>query len=599
MIRKIVEIASIILLLFVSVLATAEQDQLSSTIANYSNDGRTLSDGAVFISTEFLVKFTHDAPVSFSSSGNSIRSGVPSIDRLNNEFSIQNVERTFPYESIKEKNKYLFITIGLDRIYTFEVPKDVNILTAIAAYAANSYVEYAEPNFIGQAHAIPNDPMFTTQWGLRNDGTNPPNHPGTADADIDAPEAWDIETGDSSVIVAMLDTGIDWDHPDLSARIWNNADETVNGVDDDGNGYIDDIRGWDFANNDNNPIDDHGHGTVNAGIVGANTNNGVGVAGVDWHCKIMAVKVLNQNMWGLYSWWASGLKYAADNGAKVISMSMGGTSSSQTLKDAVDYAYGLNCVIVVSMGNDNSNTIYYPAAYSNVIAVGATDTDDTRCVPPDWQPFGMQNGGSNYGNHIDVVAPGNWINSTVWNNVYQYWGGTSMAAPFVSGLAALLFAKEPTLTNAEVQNIICITAEDQVGNPAEDTPGWDIYYGFGRINAYHALLYLTKPVLGIESIVGGTGIRATLNNTGFGDAIDIHWNITITGGFFVLQREALGNISSIPSGGSTEISMSVFGIGFGLLFPQPLITIYATYAEDLSIEKSVEATILFSQVTIK
>jgi subtilisin family serine protease len=174
-----------------------------------------------------------------------------------------------------------------------------------------------------------------------------------------------------------------------------------------------------------------------------------------------------------------------------------------------------------------------------------------------------------------------------------------MAAPFVSGLAALLFAKEPSLTNAAVRNIICITAEDQVGNPAEDTAGWDKYYGFGRINAYDALLYLTEPQLDIGSIVGGTGITATLNNTGFGDATDIQWNITITGGFFVLPRETSGSIPSLAGGGSTELSMSVFGIGLGLLFPQPLITIYATCAEESSVEKSVEATILFSQVTIQ
>jgi subtilisin family serine protease len=596
--RKIVGIGSIILLLCFSVLPVTGHDP-SSTSTFYPHDTGTLVDKSAFVSAEFLVKFTQDAPVSFSSSGNIIRSGISSLDSLITEFCVLNVERTFPYESIKQKNNCLFTAIGLDRIYTFEVCEEVDIHSAIAAFERNPFVEYAEPNFIGHAHAIPNDPMFTTQWGLRNDGTNPPNHPGTADADIDAPEAWDIETGDSSVIVAMLDTGIDWDHPDLSARIWNNADETVNGVDDDGNGYIDDIRGWDFANNDNNPMDDHGHGTVNAGIVGASTNNGVGVVGVDWHCKLMAVKVLNQINWGQYSWWASGLQYAADNGAKVISMSMGGANPSQTLKDAVDYAYGLNCVIVVSMGNDNSNTVYYPAAYSNVIAVGATDTDDTRCVPPDWQPFGMQNGGSNYGNHIDVVAPGNWINSTAWNNVYQYWAGTSMAAPFVSGLAALLLAKEPSLTNAAVQNIICTTAEDQVGNPAEDTAGWDKYYGFGRINAYDALLYLTQPQLDIGSIVGGTGITATLNNTGFGDATDIQWNITITGGFFVLPRETSGSIPSLAGGGSTELSMSVFGIGLGLLFPQPLITVSATCAEESSVEKSVEATILFSQVTIQ
>ena len=595
--RKIVIIGSIILLVCFSTASFVRHNIVSAS--NHSRyDTGTLDSESPFISTELLVKFTRDASVSFASSGDSIHSGVSSIDSLIDEFFIQKVERTFPYESINQKNKELFAAIGLERIYTLQIGGMVDILSAVAAFEKNRFVEYAEPNFIGHAHAIPNDPMFTTQWGLHNDGTNPPAHPGTADADIDAPEAWDIETGASNVIVAMLDTGIDWDHPDLSARIWSNGDETANGIDDDGNGYVDDIRGWDFANNDNNPMDDHGHGTVNAGIVGASTNNGLGVAGVDWHCKLMAVKVLDKNNWGLYSWWASGLQYAADNGAKIISMSMGGTSSSDTLKDAIDYAYGLNCVIVVSMGNDNSNTIYYPAAYANVIAVGATDTDDTRCVPPDWQPFGMQTGGSNYGNHIDVVAPGNWINSTAWNNVYQYWAGTSMAAPFVSGLAALLLAKEPSLTNADVQQIICTTAEDQVGNPAEDTAGWDKYYGFGRINTYNALMYLTEPRLDIESIEGGEKITAILNNTGYATATAIQWNITITGGFFVIPREDSGTVASLSKGESIECSMSVFGIGLGLLFPQPMITISATCAEGVTVEESVEATILFNRVTL-
>jgi subtilisin family serine protease len=459
---------------------------------------------------------------------------------------------------------------------------------------------YAEPDYIGQGFAVPNDPSYKLQWGLHNNGSNPVNHSGKAGADIHAQQAWDIQKGSSTVVVAVLDTGIDWDHPDLSARIWSNTDEIPgNGIDDDHNGYIDDIRGWDFANNDNNPMDDNGHGTVNAGIIGADTNNGVGIAGVDWHCKLMPVKVLDSTGWGLYSWWAKGLQYAADNGAKVISMSMGGTGTNATLKAAVDYAYGLNCVICVSMGNDNSNTVYYPAAYSNVIAVGAVDTDDTRCVPPDWQPFGMQNGGSNYGSHIDVVAPGNWIYSTVWNNNYQYWAGTSMAAPYVSGLAALLFAQLSMLTNVQIYHIITSTADDQVGKPSEDTPGWDQYYGYGRINAERALTYVITPGLEIGPILGGKGITAKLNNTRWVAATSISWNISITGGFFVSPRLETGTIGTLAGGASANLTMSVFGIGLGIIFPIPVITVRATCAEGSSTEKSVQAIILFSQVIIQ
>jgi subtilisin family serine protease len=513
---------------------------------------------------------------------------------------VERIEPTFKKSSTQAKNLALFESIGLDRIYTIIVPDGTDILTVVNAYTHDSHVVYAEPDYLGRGFAVPNDPSYKLQWGLHNNGSNPPGHPGKAGADIHAPQAWDIQKGSSSVIVAVLDTGVDWDHPDLSARIWSNTDETSgNGIDDDHNGYIDDIRGWDFANNDNNPMDDNGHGTVNAGIIGADTNNGVGIAGVDWHCRLMPIKVLDETNWGLYSWWASGLQYAADNGAKVISMSMGGSASDSTLKAAVDYAYGLNCVICVSMGNDNSNTVYYPAAYPNVIAVGAVDTDDTRCVPPDWQPFGMQFGGSNYGSHIDVVAPGNWIYSTVWNDNYQYWAGTSMAAPYVSGLAALLFAQVPSLTNAQIYHIITSTANDQVGKPSEDTLGWDQYYGYGRINAQQALTYCITPDLEIGSILGGAGITATLNNTRWVAATSISWNISVTGGFFVSPRMTTGTMASLAGGASTELKMSVFGIGLGIIFPMPVITVRATCAEGSSAEKSAQAMILFSQVIIQ
>jgi len=547
--------------------------------------------------TQFLVTFK--TQISLTKAGNHYSTGIASIDNLNQEYRIQRIEPTFQLSSTQARNKALFTSVGLDRIYTFVVPEESDILTIIHAYTKDPSIACAEPDYAGQGFASPNDPSYKLQWGLSNNGSNPTGHPGKAGADIHATKAWDIQKGSSSVIVAVLDTGIDWDHPDLSARIWSNTDETAgNGIDDDHNGYVDDTRGWDFANNDNNPMDDHGHGTVNAGIIGANTNNGVGVAGVDWHCKLMPVKVLDENNWGLYSWWASGLQYAADNGADVISMSMGGTATDSVLKAAVDYAYGLNCVICVSMGNDNSNTVYYPAAYPNVIAVGAVDTDDTRCVPPDWSDFDMPYGGSNYGNHIDVVAPGNWIDSTVWNDNYQYWAGTSMAAPYVSGLSALLFAQEPTLTNAEIYQIITSTADDQVGKPSEDTAGWDRYYGYGRINAERALTYLTTPELTISAILGGTGITAILNNTRWVDTTSVSWNITITGGFFISPRVTTGSIPTLASGASSELTMSVFGIGLGIIFPIPTITVRATCSEGASATKSAEATILFTKVTI-
>jgi thermitase len=575
---------------------------LMPALRGASFNGKTTTENvrntqSTFSATQFLITFKE--PILLPIIENQYTTGISSIDTLNQRFQVERIEPTFQLRSTEAKNAELFSSTGLDRIYTFIVPEGTDILSAVHSYENDFHVVSAEPDYTGYGFASPNDPSYKLQWGLSNNGSNPTGHPGKAGADIHAQKAWDIQKGSSTIVVAVLDTGTDWDHPDLSARIWSNTDEIAgNGIDDDHNGYIDDTRGWDFANNDNNPMDDHGHGTVNTGIIGADTNNGVGIAGVDWHCRLMPVKVLNQNNWGLYSWWASGLQYAADNGADVISMSMGGTASDSTLKAAVDYAYGLNCVICVSMGNDNSNTVYYPAAYPNVIAVGAVDTDDTRCVPPDWEDFDMPNGGSNYGNHIDVVAPGNWIYSTVWNDNYQYWAGTSMAAPYVSGLAALLFAQRPSLTNAQVYQIITSTADDQVGKPSEDTLGWDRYYGYGRINAERALTYLTTPELVISSIRGGTGVTAILNNTRWADATSISWNISITGGFFISPRVTTGSLVKLAGGASSELKMSVFGIGFGFLFPMPVITVYATCAQGVSTVKSTEAKIFFSTVII-
>ncbi len=299
--------------------------------------------------------------------------------------------------------------------------------------------------------------------------------------------AWDIEQGDTTIIVGIIDSGTKLDHPEFTGRIWINYSEIPNnGIDDDNNGYIDDVKGWDFANSDNNPTDDHGHGTNVAGIIGANGNNSIGYAGVDWNCKLMTLKGLNNNNSGYYSWWADAIYYGVDNGANVINMSLGGSSTSTTLQNAVNYALNNNVVVVVCMMNTNSNTVYYPAGFTGVIAVGSTNSNDTRSNPFFWS----STSGSNYGSHISVVAPGNCIYGLDYQSNTQYgsyWGGTSQAAPHVSGLASLLLAQNPSRTPAQIKSIIETTAEDQVGTISEDTPGWDQYYGHGRINAFNAL----------------------------------------------------------------------------------------------------------------
>lgn len=375
-------------------------------------------------------------------------------------------------------------------IYIITFPQGTNIPQVIDEYYKTGEIEYAEPDHKGSGGgtqgAIPNDQYYSRQWGLKNDGTFALSS-SVAGADIDIEKAWNIEQGDSNIVVGIIDSGTKLDHPEFTGRIWINYNEIPNnGTDDDNNGYIDDVNGWDFANVDNNATDDFGHGTNVASIIGANGDNSIGYVGVDRNCKLMILKGIDNTNYGFYSWWADAIYYAVDNGAKVINMSLGGVDQSITLQNAVTYALNNNVVIVVCMMNTNSNTVYYPAGINGVIAVGSTNSNDTRSSPFFWSPTS----GSNYGSHLSVVAPGNYIyglNYQSNTNYSSYWGGTSQATPHVAGLASLLLSQDASRTPAQIKSIIEASAEDQVGNPSEDTPGWDQYFGYGRINTFNAL----------------------------------------------------------------------------------------------------------------
>lgn len=416
------------------------------------------------------------------------------------EYRIPQSDKKFNHEeldNINKKNRVQSIILSGNKkkkdTYILNFESNQNIDHLIKQYKNSNLFEYVEPDFIGvgggkkiKLQSIPNDTYFSRQYGLYNDGTFSLSS-ATNDADIDMDLGWDIEQGDQSIIVAVLDSGIKLDHPEFSGRLWTNPNETLNGIDDDNNGYIDDINGWDFANNDDDPTDDHGHGTNVTGIIGANSNNNLGYSGVDWNCKLMIGKILDENNSGYYSWWTDGIYYAVDNGAKVINMSVGGSGFSSSMKDAIDYAYNNGVTVVACMMNENNNTTFYPAGYQNTIAVGATNPNDERSAPFFWSTTS----GSNYGNHIDVVAPGNYIyglDHQSDTNYNFYWGGTSQAAPLVTGLSSLLLAQDADKTPDDIRSIIRSTAEDQLGNISEDISGFDIYYGYGRVNAYEALL---------------------------------------------------------------------------------------------------------------
>lgn len=326
-------------------------------------------------------------------------------------------------------------------------------------------VIYAEPNARAWATLLPNDPGWLQQWGPQK---------------INAPQAWDLTMGSPDQVIAILDSGVTINHPDLTNQLWVNPGEVpANGIDDDANGKVDDVWGWHFYHNwdgetyvpaeDNQVADDYGHGTHVAGIAGAEINNGTGVAGMAGDSKLMTVKVLDQYGIGWYDDIAQGIVYAVDNGAQVINLSLGGTASSQALQDAVNYALAHNVLVVASTGNDGG-AVLYPAACDNVLAVAATDRDDQR---PSF---------SNYGPQVDVAAPGVDIYSTwPWRDGYWTESGTSMSAPHVAGVAALIWATQPLSTAAQISYVITSTAHDI------QTPGWDPYTGWGRVDAWAAV----------------------------------------------------------------------------------------------------------------
>jgi subtilisin family serine protease len=347
---------------------------------------------------------------------------------------------------------------GIDRLFTADFPGAASLENTLRSLRENPAVEYAEPDYIVEALLLPNDPRFPELWGLHNTGQTG----GTPDADIDAPEAWDIATDGSGIALGVIDTGVDYTHPDLASEIWINPGEIAdNGFDDDGNGFIDDIRGWDFVNNDNDPMDDHGHGTHVAGTIGAAGNNGIGVSGVNWYAKIAALKFLNKQGSGTTSDAIKAIQYAVMMGFKITNNSWGGGGYSQALYDAIKAANEAGDLFVAAAGNSSTNTDLspsYPASYnlSNIISVAATDHKDQK------------GSFSNYGAvSVDLGAPGVNILSTVpvgfcslcSTTGYLSLNGTSMATPHVAGAAALLWTQKPLLTHGEVKQKIMASGD--------------------------------------------------------------------------------------------------------------------------------------------
>ncbi|MCB1225304.1 MAG: S8 family serine peptidase, partial [Verrucomicrobiales bacterium] len=360
------------------------------------------------------------------------------------------------------------------------------ILAALAG--KKNLLRYAEPDYLVHANLLPDDASFSSLWGMHNTGQSG----GTEDVDIDAPEAWELSTGSSNVVVGIIDTGIDRTHPDLAANTWTNPGEIAgNGIDDDGNGYIDDVHGWDFANDDADPIDDHNHGTHCAGTIGAQGNNAAGVAGVCWQVSLAALKFLTSTGTGTTSDATEAIAYATAMGFDLTSNSWGGGGYSESLGDAIAEADAAGILTICAAGNessDNDSVPNYPSNYSglNVIAVASITRQD------------QLSSFSNYGeDEVDLAAPGSEILSTVKDGGYATFSGTSMATPHVAGTCALLKAWRPDLTHHEIRDILLNTTVPVPALEGRCNSG-------GRLNAAAALLAADDLLAGLsESVIEG------------------------------------------------------------------------------------------------
>jgi len=351
-------------------------------------------------------------------------------------------------------------------VYRVAIPAGASVEEKAAAFASNPGVLYAEPNYIGRAATIPNDTLFANQYALSNTGQAIGDVPGSPQgkiaADIKAPQGWEETRGDDSVTIAIVDSGVDLAHPDLAGKIAG--------------------PGKDFVNGDLDATDDHYHGTAVAGIAAADTDNAEGIAGVAWNARILPVKVLDDRATGPASRVAEGIIWAAEQGAQIINLSLVFSVSSQTLFDAVKYAFERDSVLVASVGNDGG-AVKFPAAYAAyVLAVAGTDYND------------IVSDKSSAGPEVDVAAPGIRILTTVptWyygpgSLPYRRFDGTSYAAPHASGLAALLKSQKPWLSAADIMDIIRFSADDI---NADTLPGIDESIGYGRINLEKALVPL-------------------------------------------------------------------------------------------------------------
>lgn len=409
------------------------------------------------------------------------KTGINEFDLLNEKLGAKEVERLIKGVITEDAKKF-----GLDLLYIVKFEdKNIDALKYADIYEKLPIIEYAEPNYAMKVEFDVNDPYFgpdywTEQWYLFK---------------IQAPEAWDITQGDSTIVIGPVDTGVDWQHPDIFPNLWVNPGEDLNGngvfdypddlngIDDDGDGYIDDIIGFDFMSYDWNPYPDepgNDHGTHTFGIQAAATNNGIGIAGVGFKTRGIAFKCGDAD-YVYISDAINAIYFAANHGVAVTSHSYGSYNYNYSEYQAIQYAVNHGVVVVASTGNDNTTQLHYPSAFPNVIAVAATNFDDTKA------DF------SNYGTYVDICAPGVNIMSTIPNGGYTMYDGTSMSAPVVSGAVALIKALHPTWTVAQIDSALLWGCDDIY----DVNPGYVGLLGRGRLNIYKSLSLTLYPYLHI------------------------------------------------------------------------------------------------------
>lgn len=410
-----------------------------------------------------------EAIVQFTPEVNRKMADIASIDSLNRVFGVYEVVKL-----LRGEPSEIDVDYGLDRMYLFRFSPEKEVSDFIDAYCKNPWVEFVEPNYLYQLYKTPDDPYFPSQWNLSK---------------ISCPEGWEIQTGTDSIIIAVVDAGIDWQHPDLQDNLWINEAEDINSngkfdpqpdslggdidnIDNDLNGYIDDVIGWDWKGRDNDPtptLPREDHGTWCNGIANAVTDNGEGMAGVAYNCRSMAFRCTYDDTTIDLSAAIKAINYARSKGAHVISCSWGGSSSS-SLNNAIQAAHESGVVICAAAGNENTDQRIYPAGYDNVIAVAATNHGDMRSFY------------SNYGEWIDVCAPGDNIYGTDPGGGYDQAWGTSGACPQVAGLVGLLRSCFPDSTNTFIENVIFNSCDS-----IPDTLFTQGKLGHGRINVFKAL----------------------------------------------------------------------------------------------------------------